>query len=205
MKYNIDHLPLEILQIIFENLNLHSQIQFRKVCKKFNVHEITNFYDFESTKIKSHDITMDVLINFPKIKKLNLRDNRNIRDLNNFYHLSQLNISGSTIITSSGIRKLINLSHLNLRDNRTICDLNKFYHLSYLNIGGTSIVDDDGIQKLVNLTCVIVDNNFRITDLSNSKKLIYVDMRGKNCNIDVDKIVNKNIMILRNNKNLHRE
>lgn len=146
MNYTILDLSPEIIEIIFDYLDLESQFNFIKTCKFFNLFDITNFMDLGN--LSNSYITDDVLTKYPKIKYLNLCNNTNVKDINHLQYITKLDISGSCLIKTEGICKLSKLIWLNMKNNYRIKDLSYFTRIKYLDISGNCNITKDSIKHL---------------------------------------------------------
>ena len=140
-------LPVEILSMIFDLLDLKSQLNMCSVSTFFKKFNITNFWNIEEV-IESTKITEDILKKYPFIKFLNLCDNRIIKDINFLKHVTKLNISGGSLVSSEGIKNLLNLKYLNANNNNNITFLTNNIRIKYLVASGLCGLSDDQIKHL---------------------------------------------------------
>jgi hypothetical protein len=177
---SISLLPLEILDIIFDYLDLRSQIQFRTTCRLFREFDITNFWDTDGL-IESSKITTKILKLYPKIRYLNLRDNRKVSDINFLTKVVKINVSGFCTMPDSGISKLKNLVYLNSQNNRFIKNLSKKKKIKYLNANGYCGINSDNIKHL-DLIEFKHDQNENF-DSQNSVSEITLQLSNSICNL----------------------
>lgn len=124
----MDKLPNELIWTIFDLLDLHSQINFRMVCKKFKEFDVSNFWD-TGTILRSDKIKLDLLQKYPHITRLNLHDNRYITDINFLSNLQTVNIGGFCRLDMNGIENLDKLVSIYASCNKKITSVDKFKYL----------------------------------------------------------------------------
>lgn len=78
---NLLELPMEILQLIVDYLDLAHQLIFCRLCRVTHQLDITNFWNIKGV-IKSTKITETILKMYPRIKWLNLKNNTNVKNIN---------------------------------------------------------------------------------------------------------------------------
>ena len=97
-----NNLPTEIIDIIYDQLDLVSQTNFRLVSKRFSDFPLTNFW----SEYASIGITNKILTQHHFIKYLNLSNNACVTEVENLIHLRQLNITNSNVTTLSNLPNL---------------------------------------------------------------------------------------------------
>lgn len=138
LQYSITGLPFEILDMIYDQLDLTSQINFRLTSRKFSKFPLTNFWDLSG----SFAITNEIIEKNPFIRKLDLSRNTNIYCVANLIYLKRLNIINSKV---KSLSNLPNLEMIILNDDAIkipsvdklkIVRLSKYYtdHLPIKNI-----------------------------------------------------------------------
>ncbi|XWV26629.1 hypothetical protein QJ857_gp0432 [Tupanvirus soda lake] len=147
ISYFLLDLPNEILVMIFDQVDLKTQLTLKKVCKTFSKFDVTNLWDTGGL-IKSKEITINLLHKFPKIKYLNLYDNKFIRDINFLQNVCVLNIGGFCVVSDEGIKNLKNLTHLHAENNYRIKNISNKNKLVYLNASGSCGICDEDIKNL---------------------------------------------------------
>jgi len=155
-------MPLEILEHIFYFLDLPSQIKLKTTCRTFCIFDITNFWDLGGL-LKSSEITNEILQKYPKIKYLNLYDNRKVNNINFLTRLLYLNIGGLCIISDQDIVDHRKLIYINCENNCHIKDLSNKTKIKYLDVSGYCGVSDENISHL-NLIEINFDGNHKITN-----------------------------------------
>lgn len=141
------NLPPEIQELIFDYLDLQSQLRLRRVCKSTTNLAVTNFWDLPSL-IKPWTLTENILRGFPQIKYLNLYDNKMVTDINFLTKITVLNIGGLCTINDSGIINLRNLCELYAENNFNIHNLENKPNIKYLDASGNCGITNDDIVGL---------------------------------------------------------
>jgi hypothetical protein len=139
----------DIQNYIFNMLDLKAQIYFTQTCKEFNKFNITNFWDISYSSI----FTEEILKKYPYIIKLNLFDNKKVKNINFLKNVIKLNIGGFCIIEDDGIKDLIHLEELNMSCNHKITNLDNKHKIKVLDISGISNISKSHIKHL-NLTSI---------------------------------------------------
>jgi hypothetical protein len=96
LQTRITGLPAEIVEIVFDKLNLRSQINFRLTCVCYSQYHLTNFWNTCGV-IQPNKITNEILLDNIYIKKLNLKNNVIVTDISFLTGLKKVNIVGSNI------------------------------------------------------------------------------------------------------------
>lgn len=123
MNYTILDLPPEIIEIIVDNLDLESQINFVKTCKFFN-----NISGKCSIKTKG-------IYKLSKLTRLDMRNNHEVKNLSYLTQIKYLDISENCDISKDSIKhlnldKLVTFNDKNFKDNKLLMD-QQFYN--YIN------------------------------------------------------------------------
>ena len=168
------NLPLEIIQIIFNELDFKSQIIFKQQCKSF--YDGLRIYDLHNIDYKYlNNITDEILLNFKYARYLNAT-----KDIYN-YNYNQINTLSSKI-TSTGIKHL-NLHTLSAWGNEKITDeaiINM--HLHTLDCSFNNKITDKGIKHM-NLHILYAAGNNKITDEGIKYMNLYELDASRRCNI----------------------
>ena len=128
-------LPLELYQIVLEQLEFKSQIRIRLLSKKLYRLEIHDFYNIP--RIFTDRLNNEILKLYPFIKELNTCDCHKITNINHMRNLKKLIAFGDCGIDDNGIKnlnlielyshnnpKITNVSHMtNLKKNKCIWKL----------------------------------------------------------------------------------
>lgn len=118
LRTSILDLSPEIIEIIFDKLDLRSQINLKLTSGAFACYHLTNFWDL-SGAIKSHQITQEILENYPFIKRLNLRNNQLVLNIDFLTKIEKINIAGSRI---SCPEKFVNMKEIHtVKKTSTSC------------------------------------------------------------------------------------
>lgn len=140
-------LPVEIQVMIFDNMDLKTQLDFRQTCTSASKFDISNFWDANSL-CQPQKLTEGILRRFPKIKYLNLYDNKMVQNLNFLSRLSVLNIGGFCTMTSEGIADLRNLRRLYASNNYHLLRLDYKPKLEYVDASGNCGIPPSDLMKL---------------------------------------------------------
>lgn len=163
-------MPLDIMIIIFDLLDILHQLRFRSINKLYlKKCLITNLTDCTKTK----NITNKILKQYPNITKLNLSLNSKISKFPSLSELKELDISAHHIIPSFDIHgdelnKLSNLTLLKIDNNFKMgyMNLNPLINLRILHATGQCEIRNESISQLTNLTELYVCGNPYITNLN---------------------------------------
>ena len=136
--------PLEIWQIIIDDLNLTEQISFKTVCSRFKDLVVTNIYNisYKARKLLTDD---------------SLKQLKGVRELN---------ISFNEQITNEGL-KHINPYKLNITNCSKITDIKHMTNLRELYASYKCGVDFDNIKELPSLNKIIATNNKKLISSPN--------------------------------------
>lgn len=128
----------------------------------------------EITELYSLTVSQQLLNKLPNIKKLNIKGNYKITDLNSFKKLEELNISGHTSgVNQKGISKLNNIKVLYVGDNDKIHDLNHMPSLEILDAGDRyCVLKQEGISNLRNVKVLNIRYNSNMYDVKQLHLLI---------------------------------
>lgn len=119
--------------MIYDQLDLISQINFRLVSKRFSNFHLTNFWNLEKT------ITNQILIRNPFIKRLDLSNSSCVSTVENLIYLERLNISNSNV---ASLANLPNLRVIFLDSHTDIPLLDNAKHV-FINKNTTNLLDDN--------------------------------------------------------------
>ena len=131
-------LPLELYQIILEQLKFRSQIRIRLLSRKLYKLEIYDFYNIPQKYIKR--LSDKILKLYPFIKKLNVCDNYKVTNVNHMTNLKILGALGDCGIDDNGIKDL-NLIELDAGYNPRIKNINHMTNLRKLDASGICGID----------------------------------------------------------------
>src|SRR4029078_4457507 len=101
------NLNRDILNIIFQELDIRSQLHFRAICKWFRDKlDVTDLYNID-IKFKNK-LTDNIVIQYPKLKLLNAWGNSNITDvtIGQLKHLQTLSAGYNPKITDASVKQL---------------------------------------------------------------------------------------------------
>ncbi len=165
-------LCVNIWTVIFNKLDLLSQLRFRITCTYFynNIH-VTDLY------------------NIPKIYKDRLND----KIIKQYKHLKLLDASGWNCKVSGVAIQELSLHTLNASRNPSICDVHiqNMTSLHVLYIAYNCGVSDIGLVNLCNLHTLDVHGNLKITDEGiKGKKLKVLNASGNKTKITDGGIMN---------------
>ena len=158
-------MDLDTLNIIFEFLDFISKIRFRQISKYF----INNFYihDFYGLdKIYLEKLTEKILISYPKIKYLDIMENKSIQNINFLSNLYRLAISDKFQNQFDNY----NLRELNIC-NYIITNLKYFTKLDKLILNNSPITNSDLDYLNLRELCLIDCQVSNINHMTRLKKL----------------------------------
>lgn len=176
---NINH--LKYLEEI--NMNLDSFISTPKISNGM----------ISSAVVKHHtsNLKPEGFSQLTNIKILEIRDNKEITDIENFPNLIKLNLSGKCGVNQEKLECLMfpdKIIEINAFNNKTISDLSIFSNLRVLHAGGICNVDQQSISKIKNLKELYIQHNRNITDVNHLKDLVILDISA--CYVDQKGISN---------------
>lgn len=102
IQYTITDLPYEIIEIIYDQLDLATQMNFRLVSKNLSNFLLTNFWDFG----KPFVITNKIIKRNSCIKRLDLSNSCGIYTVEDLINLRVLNIRNSRVYLLSNLPNL---------------------------------------------------------------------------------------------------
>lgn len=117
------------------------------------------------------------------LKKLSVKNNKKIKNINCLTNLTELNASENSGINQDGILACTNLVKLKINNNPHIKNVNHLQKLKYLYIRGICGVDDKGIKKCTKLVTIDVSYNKRVKNLNHLQDLKFLYTSGKNCGV----------------------
>lgn len=133
---------------------------------------INRLTNLEVLNISNTTINDAEISNLYKLKSLNIEENCDIKQLNNFTNIKKLNI-GSSNVKLHQIDKL-DLFNIDISNNHNISDLNIFTNLTKLVAYG-SYLNEDAIEKCINLKVIKIGThcpNCNINSVKNQTNLI---------------------------------
>lgn len=155
----ITDLPFEIIDIIFNQLQLTDQINFRSTTKKFSTIPLTNFWNLTG----SFKITDAIIKQNPFIRKLDLSGNHQISCVQNLIHLRKLNIINSKIKNLSNLPNLrlvvLNNDKIKIDNMLNISDSSK---ITVITMGNYTIIRIHNGEKIFTNISVFNDDNIEI-------------------------------------------
>lgn len=152
---------------LFKNLNLHSQINYKKTSRINNNKKITDLYHI-TNKI-SCKINNQILINYLNIEKLSLEENQNSLDLKPFTKLQKLNLSGDKCLISENHINHLNLTFLKCISNYDLQSFKYFTNLRILIINAAFTKNSSFLPE--SLVALHINNQHTISDLNNLTNL----------------------------------
>lgn len=172
----IDKLPLDVLKhIIFEDLDLLSQLRFRIICKyMYNNLHITDLYNIKyKYKIR---LTDKILDRYPKIERLDIDSNPFVTKISHFINLKVLNV-GNTIKSNQckiGDDQLqyLDLIELYAWNNPRICDIGHMKNLTILDASADSGINSNSIKDLPKLKTLKLINRSSKKEICDLNHLI---------------------------------
>ena len=174
----MDYIPICIIQYIFDFMDLITQINFRKTCKKY-YKKLYIKYLIEEPYI--YNITDSVLQQkcYINLIELNVSSNKNIKNIQHLNNLNKLNAHGDcgisddlhtsfevcSPITLKGNENIKSLNLIELRawDNNKIKNNQHMNKLKILDCYGNCGISDDNIKSL-NLIALYAKHNNKITN-----------------------------------------
>lgn len=181
---NLEQLPSDIINNIYDQLNFKSKINLKFVTHFFAKYPITNLLDAPYKKL-----TNDILKLYPLCIKLNIYDCLGVSEIS---HLTNLQVlyANNCCIRNCELKVLTNLTQLDVSNNERIVNLNRLTKLKILranHIWHKCGVDTDGISALRNLTELDIRGNKNITNLNHLVNLRTLDI-GDGCRINYEGI-----------------
>lgn len=185
----MDKIPIELCQIILDQLDFRTQFKFRRLNKIFySTLHIHNLY-IDEYKYYCF-FTGEILRPHAFVKRLFLHSNPFVTDLNYMINLEELYINHAKRITDKSIAQLnliilkanncsgitnlnhmTRLRHLEISYCPGITDINRLTNLRVLFADDDCGVDDAGLANLVNLRELSADNNSKITSVVHMTQL----------------------------------
>ena len=161
----MDSLIVDILRLIFDQLNFISQLELRLVSTYF----MTNcpIRRFLNSTPNQWALTNDYLKSYPNLTELDV--NANMTDINHLTNLRRLSINRYCMIANDGFSQLTNLTELSVC-NGYVLHINHMTSLRKLSIGSAFVITNDGLTNLTNLT-ELYTHNKAITDINHMAKL----------------------------------
>ena len=163
----------------YEKLNMYNSIDYyirKKLGTENEINSKTLEYiiniNNEITELCSCLITQETLNKCKSLVKLNITDNKNIKNVNHLNKLEVLNISGMYCgVNQKGIKNLKLVKNLNAYNNVRIKDVNHLDKLEVLDISGKNCgVNQEGIKNLKSIKALFTYYNTKITDANFYKK-----------------------------------
>ena len=228
----LNHLPLDIIKLVHNELDFIHQRNLRLVSTEFKKLHITNLLDNVPNVSK---LTDKILKLYPFIIKLNAHYNDKISNTNHLLRLTTLDVSGGfctinvSLLTNltkldagkspwsrndrdSGkienteflkLNNLTNLTKLNIFNNLNITGIGNLINLKILNIGGT-MIENNIIISLTNLTKLNINHNGTITNINNliNLKTLYAIYSWGIDNNSISSLTNLTNLNVKNNKKI---
>ena len=164
------YLYYDIIKIIYDKLDLRSQIKYRQLCCEAYIFDITRCFAATTEKI---------LANCSRyITNINVGCDSRLLNICNFDKITRLDAAFSYIVQSQ-INKLNMLTHLNISGCLYITNLNHLKHLKVLNIARSNVTQSS-IKSLRNLTELNMCGQSGIYDLNHLVKLQILDISMSN-------------------------
>ena len=115
-----DLAPYDCWALVFDKLDIVSQLNFRNACRSFKCFDIIDLFNVPR-KVRWR-LDDSIVLQFPKLKHLDAFDNSKITDLSvsKLVNLSTLDASHNPKITDLSVSKLANLSTLYASGNKEI-------------------------------------------------------------------------------------
>lgn len=154
------YLPSNIIKIIHNDLDFHSQKNLRLTSEIFIKYPITNLSDNGANQ----KLTPEILKLYPHAIRLEVSYNEKISDVNYLTNLQILCAGGWSGINNN-ISSLTNLTKLDVFGNKNITDINHLINLQTLNASDSCGIGDYGISSLTNLTKLNTNYNKKITNI----------------------------------------
>lgn len=176
----------DVVNVIFDFLDLNSQINFKSTSHNFNKLNITNLCDFNMR------INQNFIDDHTSITHLNLHLKYQIFKINHLTKLLYLNMGHGCAINNNQLTNLKNLTWLDARSNAGFNTMRGYDHgelnlanltnLIYLNAAfminishltklktlkiHKSVITNEDISLLTNLTCLNISSNQILTNLN---------------------------------------
>jgi len=178
----------------YEKLNMYNSIDYyirKKLETKNKINSKTLEYiiniNNEITELYSKTITQETLNKCKSLVKLNIKNNKNITNVNHLSKLEELNISWFCGVDQKGIKDLKLVKKLNAECNSKIKDVNHLDKLEELNISWNCGVNQEGIKELKLIKNLNAHNNDKIKDVNHLDKLEELDISW-NCGVNQEGI-----------------
>ncbi len=190
----MQHLPLCLLQYMFDFMPFSDQIAFRKTCKKHYNLYIKDLCNIPSKIAKK--ITNDVLNQkvYNKLEKLNCSDNTKLTFIPKLETLRTLVCKHNNLIYDL---KGLNLTELDCSNNPNIIDISHLKNLKKLTC--TDISNISNIVELKNLTELNCTNNLALKNINNLLNLKILKCGGISRVSDISSLVNLEFLYCSNN------
>ena len=184
----MEHLPIELLEYCFNFFKFVDKVHFIQTCCYYNTYLlITDFYNLPIKYRKR--LNDDILANKFYIKKLDIKNNKNVKKINHLINLQVLDCESNNIDDNQ--LKNLNLIELCANYNCMIKNIGHMTNLVKLKCAGTCGISDEDIQTL-NLKNLDATNNNKIKKIDNMTNLRWLAC-GWDCGISDENIRNLNV------------
>ena len=158
-------LPLEILQVIINNLSLKDLIKLRTTNKVYQ-ELVKNYNSYDNVRISGSLKYWKK--SFPNLKYANISRRKDISDQDFQYldNIEKLDMNLCYQITYKGFNYLSKIKDLNLQGScqNQHFDFDNFSNLEKLYIDNNHIITDNGIKKMLKIKDLSISNCSQITN-----------------------------------------
>ena len=188
------NIPLEIWKFeIFPKLDLLSQLRLRATCKYLYTNlDITDLYNIDIEY--RGKLTNEILLQYPKLEKLDTRDNSKITNISYLKNLKILDASWYSGINDESLIGL-DLIKLNVWGNPNITKISHLKNLKKLDAGYDSGINDESLIGL-DLVELCATSNPKITKISHLKNLKILIVEGSHSGINDESLIGLDLIEL---------